>query len=158
MHLPPWFWYAAVVLLSWGIVGILQKLSTNELSAEWAFFWLAIGILALQPWVYPGKAVLTYSTRALAWALLAGVFNALGAWALLAAMKSGGKASVVSLFTALYPLVVIFVAPFLLHERITKLQAAGVVCALLAVVLLSTEGPADASQAIDADHKAASSS
>jgi transporter family protein len=71
-------------------------------------------------------------------ALLSGVFNALGAWAVFAAMKSGGKASIVSPLTALYPLVVVLLAPLILHESITLLQAAGVICALTAVVLLST--------------------
>jgi len=42
-------------------------------------------------------------------------------------------------FTALYPIVVVFLAPFILHESISGLQAVGVVCALIAVVLLSTE-------------------
>jgi transporter family protein len=138
MHLAPWFWFAVVVLVCWGIVGLLQKLSTNHLSAEWALIWLVVGFLILQPWLYPGNVLLTYSSRSLLWALLSGVFNALGAWALLAALKSGGKASVVSPFTALYPLVVVLVAPVILHESINLLQGVGVVCALAAVVLLST--------------------
>lgn len=142
MHLPPWFWFGLVTLLSWGIVGLLQKLSTNYLSAEWALVWLAVGFFILEPWLYPGKIMFTYSARALAWALLSGVFNAFGAWALLAALKSGGKASIVAPFTALYPLPVVFVAPVLLHESITALQAVGIACALIAVVLLSTESPA----------------
>jgi bacterial/archaeal transporter family protein len=139
MHLPPWFWFGLVTLVSWGIVGLLQKLSTNHLSAEWALVWLAIGFFILEPWLYPGKTLFSYSTRGLAWALLSGVFNALGAWALLAALKSGGKASIVTPFTALYPIVVVVLAPFILHESITGLQAVGIACALIAVVLLSTE-------------------
>jgi hypothetical protein len=43
MHLPPWFWLAAVVLISWGIVGLLQKLSTNHISAESSLIWLVVG-------------------------------------------------------------------------------------------------------------------
>ena len=139
MHLPPWFWFALVTLLAWGIVGLLQKLSTNHLSAEWALVWLAVGFFILEPWLYPGKTLFTYSARSQAWAFLSGIFNALGAWALLAALKTGGKASVVAPFTALYPIVVVFLAPFILHESITALQGVGIVCALIAVVLLSTE-------------------
>ncbi len=139
MHLPPWFWFALIVLLAWGIVGLLQKLSTNHLSAEWALFWLAVGLFILQPWLYPGRTVFTYSVHTLGWALLGGMLNALGAWALLAAMESGGKASVVAPFTALYPVVVIFLAPIVLRESITPLQGLGVISALIAVVLLSTE-------------------
>ena len=66
------------------------------------------------------------------------MFNALGAWALFAAMKSGGQASIVSPLTALYPLVVVLIAPVVLRESVTLLQGIGVLCALAAVVLLST--------------------
>jgi bacterial/archaeal transporter family protein len=138
MHVPPWFWYAMIVLVCWGIVGVLQKLSTNYISAESSLIWLVVGFLVLQPLLYPGRAVVRYSTHNLVWALLSGLFNALGAWALFAAMKSGGKASIVSPLTALYPLVVVLVAPLVLRESVTILQGVGVFCALVAVVCLSS--------------------
>ena len=139
LHLAPWFWFAVITLVSWGIVGLLQKLSTNYISAESSLIWLVVGFLLLEPLFYPGKAVWHYSAWNLAWALLSGVLNALGAWALFAAMKSGGKASIICPLTALYPLVVVLLVPFILHESITLVQTVGVVCALVAVVLLSTE-------------------
>lgn len=137
MHFPPWLLYSAITVLAWGIVGLLQKLSTNYISAESSLIWLVVGFLLLEPLVYPGSAVFHYSRWNLTWALLSGVLNALGAWALFAALKSGGKASIVSPLTALYPLVVIMLVPFVLHESITGLQVVGVFCALIAVVLLS---------------------
>ena len=78
-----------------------------------------------------------YSAWNMSWALLSGTLNALGAWALFAALKSGGKASIVAPLTALYPLVVILLVPFVLHESITRLQVAGIFCALISVLLLS---------------------
>ena len=138
LHIAPWFWFAVVTLVSWGIVGLLQKLSTNYISAESSLIWLVVGFLLIEPLFYPGRSVFHYSGWSLTWALLSGVLNALGAWALFAAMKSGGKASIVAPLTALYPLVVVLVVPFLLHESITLYQGAGVICALAAVVLLST--------------------
>lgn len=137
MHLAPWFWFAAITLVAWGIVGLLQKLSTNYISAESSLIWLVAGFLLLEPLFYPGRAVLHYSKWNLMWALVSGVLNALGAWALFAALKSGGKASIVAPLTALYPLVVILLAVLVLHESITLLQSAGLLCALVAVVLLS---------------------
>jgi transporter family protein len=127
-----------VVLATWGIAGLLQKLSTNHLSAEVALVWLMVGFFLLDPWLYPKESIWMYSSRALIFALLSSLLNALGAWALLAAMKHGGRASIVVPFTALYPLVTVSLAPLLLHESVTLLQAAGVACALVAVVLLST--------------------
>src|SRR6201994_2855712 len=135
MHLPPWVWYSVITVVAWGIVGLLQKLSTNYISAESSLIWLVVGFLVLQPLLYPGQAVFHYSPWNLTWAILSGALNALGAWALFAALKNEGKASIVAPLTALYPLVVIMLVSFVLHESITKLQAVGVVCALIAVVL-----------------------
>lgn len=137
MHVPPWLWYSVITVVAWGVVGLLQKLSTNHISAESSLIWLVVGFLLMEPLLYPGAAVLHYSKWNLAWALISGVLNALGAWALFAALKKGGNASIVSPLTALYPLVVILLVPFVLHESITRLQILGVVCALIAVVLLS---------------------
>jgi transporter family protein len=112
-------------------------LATKGRVALYSLIWLVVGFLLLEPLLYPGKAALHYSNWNLAWALISGILNALGAWALFAAMKSGGKASIVAPLTALYPLVVVLLVPFVLHEAITLLQGVGVVCALTAVVLLS---------------------
>jgi bacterial/archaeal transporter family protein len=138
MNLPIWFAPAIVVLVCWGIAGLFQKLSTNHVSAETALVWLMVGFFLLDPWLYPQESILIYSKRSLVFALLSSLLNALGAWALLAAMKHGGKASIVVPLTALYPLVTVSLAPWLLHESITLNQAAGVACALIAVALLST--------------------
>lgn len=137
MHLPLWFWYAIVTLVAWGIVGLLQKLSTNYISAESSLIWLVVGFVVLEPFLYPGTALYRYSTANLLCGLVCGTLNALGAWALFRALKGGGKASVVAPLTALYPIVVIAVAPLVLHESITMLQSGGVACALIAIVLLS---------------------
>ena len=139
MHLAPWFWFAVVTLISWGIVGLFQKLSTNHISAESALIWLVVGYVLLEPAFYPGRTVFGYSKLNVAWALLGGLLNTLGAWALFAALKCGGKASVVVPLTALYPLLAILLVPLIFHESITLLQVFGILCSLIAVVLLSAE-------------------
>lgn len=139
MHFAPWFWFAVITLLAWGIVGLLQKLSTNNISAESALIWLVVGYVLLEPAFYPGSTVFSYSKLNLAWAVLGGLLNTLGAWALFAALKSGGKASVVVPLTALYPLPAILLVPLIFHESITLLQIIGILCSLVAVVLLSSE-------------------
>lgn len=137
MHIPPWLWYCMLTLVAWGVVGILQKLSTNYISAESSLIWLVVGFLLLEPFFYPGSAVLHYSKANLTYAVLGGLLNALGAWALFAALKKGGKASIVAPLTALYPVLVIVLVPLILHESASHLQWAGVACSLIAVVLLS---------------------
>lgn len=138
MHFAPWLLLAILALLCFGIVGLLQKLSTDLISAESALIWLIVGFLILQPFLYPGRSLLNYSSRSLVFVFLAGVLNALGSWAILAAMKSGGKASVVVPLTAVYPMMVCLVAPFVLHEHITLMQSIGIACGLGAIFLLAS--------------------
>ena len=138
MH-APWLWFSLLVLLAWGTLGIVQKLATNLISAESALVWSVIGFLVLQPILYGGPSPLHYTSASLAWALLNGVFNGLGAWTLMAAMSGGGKASLVMPITAMYPLLVVLVAPVIFHESITRLQAAGVACAMVSIVLISSD-------------------
>lgn len=132
-----WFLFAALALICWGVVGLFQKLSTNYLSSGSALVWLAVGYFLFLPLVYPHESLAAYSKRSLLYALLGGVLNALASWALLAAMRNGGKASIVGPFTALYPLVVVLAAPAVLSESLTWLQGLGVACALAAGVLLA---------------------
>ena len=49
MHAAPWFWFVIVTLLAWGIVGLLQKLSTTHISAESALIWLVVRYVLLEP-------------------------------------------------------------------------------------------------------------
>jgi transporter family protein len=136
-----WLIFVAIALIAWGVVGIFQKLSTNYLSAESTLIWLVVGFLLFQPFVYPHKPPASYPARSVWFGSLSGLFSNVGAWGLFEAMKCGGKASIVVPITALYPLPVVLLAPIVFHEGITLLQTAGVLCAFIAVVLLSQEAP-----------------
>lgn len=61
MHISLWLWYSAPTPVAWGIVGLLQKLSTNYVSAESSLIWLVVGFLVLEPLLYPGKVIFHYS-------------------------------------------------------------------------------------------------
>ena len=134
-----WLWLSIFVLLSWGALGVVQKVAVTHIPAENAFVWAAAGFMLLQPVLLPTASVFSYSPRSIAWALLNGAANALGLLSLLAAMRHGGKASVVEPLSALYPAFVVLLAPALLNERIHVLNGAGIVCAVIAGVLLSAD-------------------
>jgi len=138
IHVSPWVFWAVLVVIPWGILGLFQKLSTKFISAESAMIWSVVGFLLMLPWLHSDSPLAKYSTGNLIWGVLGGGVNAVGGWALYAAMKKGGKASVVIPLTALYPVVVVIVAPALLHEPISLLQGIGLLFALTAIVLLST--------------------
>jgi uncharacterized membrane protein len=138
MHIAPWLVIAAVVLVVWGVTAIFQKVTTNYISAESTLVLRTVGYLLIVPIIYPGKELFHHSLRALSYGFLAGLLCALGCLGLFAAMKSGGKASIVGPLSALYPVIVVIFSPLVLHESITLLQGIGVLCGLIAVVLLST--------------------
>ena len=141
MHIAAWLWFTLIVLGIWGACGIVQKLATNYLSAWSANIWLVVGYSLLLPVLWPGKVLFHYSKQNIIWGLVAGFLSTLGGVGLYAALKYGGKASIVVPITGMYPLVVVVLAPLLLHESITWVQGCGVGCALIAVTLLSTESP-----------------
>jgi transporter family protein len=68
-----------------------------------------------------------------------GALNGLGAWTSFRALESGGKASIVISLISLFPLLTVGLAVTLLHERLTWMQGAGAVVAIVAAILLSLE-------------------
>ena len=133
-----WFLLASIALIFFGITGITQKLSTNNISFELSFAWftlafviISVAILAAThlDWrLTPGLFVL---------AAIGGALNGLGALTSFAALEKGGKATIVVPIINLYPLVTIAGAWIFLGERLTRVQLAGIVLALIAVVLLA---------------------
>jgi drug/metabolite transporter (DMT)-like permease len=68
--------------------------------------------------------------------VLIGVLD-VGANGMFALASTLGLVSLVAVLSSLYPIVTVAAARFVLHERVARLQAAGVALALLGVVLIS---------------------
>jgi uncharacterized membrane protein len=135
-----WMMYSLIVLVLWGLTGITQKLSTNHISVSLTFLTYAAAyapVSALLLWKEP----MNWRISALAWCLgiLSGILNALGSLTIFAACRNGGKASVVTLLAALYPVLTIAMAVPLLHERIQLREIAAIVLAIAAAAALSYE-------------------
>lgn len=137
-----WFLFSAVALVFFGITGVTQKLSTNHISFEGSFAWFCMAMILISI-IVAIVAPLDFRVgpSLLALAALGGTLNGLGALTSFAALEKGGKASVVIPIINLYPLVTIFGAWAFLGEKLTRRQVAGIVLALVAVVLLSQETP-----------------
>jgi len=67
---------------------------------------------------------------------LAGLTGGIGTFFLLKAYEKGNL-SIVTVLTALYPIVTILLAFLILKEKITLLQAIGLILSLIAIILLS---------------------
>jgi len=135
-----WMSYSLVVLVLWGLTGITQKLATNHNSVSLTFLTYAVAyapVAALLLWKEP----MNWRMPATAWFLgiLSGMLNAFGSLTIFAACRNGGKASVVTLLAALYPVLTIAIAVPLLHERIQLREIAAIVMAIAAAVALSYE-------------------
>jgi len=134
-----WMYFSLITVALWGVVGLLQKLGTNRVSADALLVWLMVGYLLLMPWMILDIDFSELETRDIWVGILAGVTNGLGAWFLFAALEKGAKASIAVPLTALNPLVTILLALLLLTERLTVVQSIGVILAILAGVLISCE-------------------
>lgn len=138
MHL--WLWFSVLALVLWGITGVTQKLATNRITSERSFLWfcwamvaLSLAVLAVvRPQWQLGRLVVICS-------IAGGALNGLGAWTCFRALESGGKASIVISLVSLYPLLTVLLAVLILGERLTSLQTAGALTAIVAAILLSIE-------------------
>jgi drug/metabolite transporter (DMT)-like permease len=135
-----WMMYALVVLVLWGFTGITQKVATNYTSASltlasYAAAYAPVTVIIL--WKQP----LNWRISAAAWFLgiLSGVLNGFGSLTIFAACRHGGKASVVTLLVALFPLLTIALSVLFLHERIQTKEIAAIALAIAAAVALSYE-------------------
>jgi drug/metabolite transporter (DMT)-like permease len=138
--LSTWLAYALIPIALWGITGLLQKLSTNDISGELSTLWFLAAFFPVSLLILL-ESPLPDRIAANTWFLVTGLgfFFALGNFALLAAFASGGKASVITPISALYPLASVPLAIFLLGEKIGAREKAGIALALVAGVFLSYE-------------------
>jgi drug/metabolite transporter (DMT)-like permease len=136
-----------IPIVLWGVTLLLQKMSTEDISARSSALWFLAAFVPL------GLAIVAYdpvpaglSARTWALQLAAGFTLALGNLTILLACASGGKASVVAPLSGLYPIVSIPIAIVFLGEAVATRQAAGIALALVAVVLLTyqTDSPVPA--------------
>lgn len=136
-----WFWLSVVAIVLWGITGVTQKLSTNNISAQFSFLGFAVAFIPIAlviAWAFPVDRNPGLSIFLLG--ALGGLLNGLGVLTSFAAFESGGKASVVVPIISLYPLVTVLGAWALFHESISALNWVGIVLAPIAAWLLSGEG------------------
>lgn len=143
-----WLLFALIPIALWGVCGLLQKMSTNYISARTSAIWFLAAFLPVAGIIMfsePLPAGVSIRTWALAMAL--GFTLALGNFTILLAFSSGGKASIIAPLAGLYPLVSIPIAMAVLGERMSWREEwrelLGMACALVAVVLLSLQSQSD---------------
>lgn len=143
MSIELWFLPAFLALLLWGAAVFLPKMAVARLppmaivvyqAAGYALF--ALGILL---WEH-GR--IEFETRGVVLALVVGVLAALAQVFYVTALRHG-DVTLVSVVTSLYPGIAVLLAVFILDERVTLLQGAGIIAAIggLASLVLQDKGP-----------------
>jgi drug/metabolite transporter (DMT)-like permease len=144
----PWLLLALIPIVLWGICGLMQKMSTNDISGRSSAIWFLMSFIPIAVLILlfdPLPPHIPIEKWALAVAL--GFLLALGNLTVLLAFSSGGKASIITPLAGLYPVVSIPIAIFYLGEQIGWRECVGIALALAAVVVLSY--PSDSSASLD---------
>ena len=136
-----WLWLSMIVVAFWGMVGLLQKITTNHISAEAVLIWDRIGYVGFLPFLLVGLHLSHLGPKDILIGTLAGIINSLGALYLYMSLRNGAKASIAVPLTALYPLITVLLAVVFLGERLNGRHWCGVALALVASVLMSIENP-----------------
>jgi bacterial/archaeal transporter family protein len=134
-----WFWYSVCCVLCWGAWALVSKLGTEDISASgmqfiFAFGFIPVAIMAL----VARRARFERNLKGIVFSLGNGVLAGIGGLALFAAYRTGGNTSVITVVTALYPVITVGLAILVLSERLTRLQVVGLVFAALAMVILAS--------------------
>lgn len=135
--MPLWTIYALLALFFYGLWGFYPKLATNFLDAKSILAYEIFGIVfacLIILLVLPGKV--QYSGRGMLYAILTGVVGMIGTYFFLQALRIG-KASVVILFTSLYPLLSLILVLVILKEPLNLKQILAGILAIAALVLFA---------------------
>jgi uncharacterized membrane protein len=128
-----WLVWALAAVVCWGIWAVVARLIGAALSPAQSQALSTIGLLPVIVLLMPAvrrEAPGTRKRRGLLLGFAAGMLTCIGNVAYYHVLNSGAKAATVVPLTALYPLVTVLLAVIFLHERLNKVQLAGVCLAL----------------------------
>ncbi len=142
MILMKWAIAAVLTLLLWGVWGVLLK--KISVKAEWYTVYLvtntAIVLVMLTIVFTKGFShISVLDTKSIIIGLAAGLAGTLGYIFLIWSLQWGGKASVVIPLTSLYPAITVVLSYIVLGENLSYKQIAGIIFAMIAIVLLSSQ-------------------
>ncbi len=135
-----WMVYSLIALILFGFSCITMKYATRHVSDELSTILYTLGyILIAVVIIAAGSAEWHLSMKDWSLGILVGIMMAAATLTLFVAFR-WGKASVVTPLTALYPLVTVLLAGFILKEHFDLIKIAAIALALTAGLALSIEG------------------
>jgi bacterial/archaeal transporter family protein len=140
---PPWLLWSLATIVLWGTWGLVSKIASAGLDAYVNQLLYTVGLAPLMifvAWAVHKRSageVRDGRNRGIFWAFLTGILGGVGNIAFFQALVKGGKASVVSPVTALFPMVTVLLALIFLKEKLGRVQWVGLALAFVAIYLLS---------------------
>jgi transporter family protein len=132
-----WLANSLLALFCWGFWAFLPKVAVRYIPARSAFLWEVVGGLLVAAAVLATlRERIALDWRGAVPAVLTGVAGYLGVVFFLFALQ-GAKVSVVAPLTAVYPAITVVLGLAFLGERLTGIQLAGALLAIVGVILLS---------------------
>ena len=133
-----WLTPALLAFVIWGFWAFLPKIATQYIDPKSIIFYEVIGtiIIGLVALISLDFRVQT-EPRGVAIAIIVGALGLGGSFAYVYAIAKG-PVGIISVFTALYPILTVLLAYSILHDPISVKQAIGICFALVAIFLLST--------------------
>jgi transporter family protein len=133
-----WFLYSVLCIVSWSGWTLFGKVASREIPATTLQFLFPFGCLPVMlPLLASRHFRLERCWKGIGCGIANGVLAGIGSLALFAAYQTGGNTSIITAATAMYPLISVVLAVSLLRERLTRLQALGLVFAAAAFVIFS---------------------
>lgn len=141
LGLNTWILFSLIALFFWGVFSASQKLTTNYISAEWAYTaFICSSIILSLLFIVSGKVYFTFSRNTFLLGSFSGMLNGLGVLCSFSAYKAEGKASqVTTIAGALQPVFTIVLAIAFLAEHISYIEIIGIAIAIVATLALSQE-------------------
>ena len=132
-----WLLPAFITMFCWGLWGFIPKITTRYVSPASALIYETLGVMVV------GISMLVFlrfrpdmDIRGVGLGLTTGILGMIGAFCYLVAV-SRGKVSVISVMTAVYPVVSVALAYVILKEPITFKEGLGMGFAFLGVLLIA---------------------
>ncbi|MEM4282041.1 MAG: EamA family transporter [Candidatus Caldarchaeum sp.] len=133
-----WFLVVLLTLAVWGVWGVVTRLAAASMGWRDTTAVAALGHMAIAvTYIVLSSATITPQGSAWFLALLAGGLGFLGALFFYVALELN-PSSIVVVATSLYPLVTLTLSMLFLGETLNIRQAAGVACAIIALILISS--------------------
>jgi transporter family protein len=133
-----WFWYSILCVLCWGGWALFSKLGSREIPPQTMQFLFTIGTVPVGiALLVARKFRMERSPRGTTYALLNGILAGVGGLTLFAAYHTDSNTALVTVVTALYPMITVVLAVLLLREQFRLVQVLGLMFAMAAIVIFS---------------------